>query len=110
MQAKITSWHPQTLKHPGHYSTTQDVNNNNNNYYYYCITQSFALLVPVPSACPPDYFVLLIHKCYRMRAALHDLAPRSNIKMKLTEDGSSIGTAFAAAMNYDGSPPSSTPR
>ena len=51
-----------------------------------------------------------IHTNYRLRDALDELAPRNNIKMKLTEDGSSIGAAFAAAMNYDGSPPSSTPR
>ena len=50
------------------------------------------------------------HTNYRLRDALDKLAPRSNIKMKLAEDGSSIGAAFAAAMNYDGSPPSLTPR
>ena len=43
--------------------------------------------------------------CNRLRDALHELAPRNYIKMELTEDGSSIGAAFAAAMNYDGSPP-----
>ena len=47
------------------------------------------------------------HYHNRLRDALDELAPMSNIKIKLTEDGSSIGAAFAAAMN---SPPSSTPR
>ena len=56
----------------------------------------------------PDYWSAIdMHTHYhnRLRDALDELAPRNNIKMKLTEDGSSIGAAFAAAMNYDGSPP-----
>ena len=50
------------------------------------------------------------HYRNRLRDALDELVPRNDIKIKQIEDGSSIGAAFAAAMNYDGSSPSSTPR
>ena len=46
----------------------------------------------------------LWHTHYRLSDALDELEPMSNIKMKLTEDGSSIGAAFAVAMNYAGHP------